>query len=166
MPPVPMSSHASEPRVELELRPRRVWLWFIAAVHALALAAVATLALNGLWLTALVLVVAASAAWHLKVYWRLAAPASIRHLIWFGDGRWRVSDSRGAHDGALVDYHLSRRLLILKFKRHPAVLLWGRADAADVRRLRARLKHGRIDLHAATGWRAGRANQPRFGAPP
>lgn len=147
-----MSSHASEPRVELELRPRRAWLWFIIVVHVLALAAAARLALSAQWLILLGCIIVASAVWCLAVYWRLAARTSIHRLVWFGDGRWRITDRRGDHDGVLSDYYLARGLLILKFKGHPAVLLWRSGDDADdVRRLRARLKHGRIrpETHAS-----------------
>lgn len=137
-----MSSHASAPRVDLDLKPQRAVLAFVLGAHAVALAALLTAIALPAWALALgAATIAASCAVCLAIHWRLAAPHCVHRVTWFGDGRWRLVDARGEHAGRLVDYFAGRRLLIFKFKGHPAVLLWPPAGDDAARRLRLRLRH-------------------------
>jgi hypothetical protein len=136
-----------EPRVDLCLASQAQWFWFPVAMHAAALAAV-WLAGFG-WAASLVLsaAVASSLAIQLATHWRRIMPRSIRAVTWYGDGRWEITDNRATLAGSLVSYYLGSRVIILKFRFHPAVLLW-RAEklSSAERRLRVRLRHGRISL--------------------
>jgi hypothetical protein len=155
-----MSSNASAPRIDIELAPQQAVLVFVLGVHAVALAALLSAIALPAWALAVVAgAIVASCAGCLAVHWRLATPRCVRRLTWLGDGRWRLVDARGEHAGCLVDYFTGRRLLILKFKGHPAVLLWSQAADDAARRLRVRLRHGppvlrggslAIRRHAAT----------------
>lgn len=148
-----MSSNASEPRVELALRPQLLWLALLLVSHALAL--VATLVAGIIWPIQLLLclLIAASLPFNAKRYWLLSTSHAIRRVEWSTDGRWTLRDNSGEVPGTLVDYYLGTRLVILKFRRHPAVLLWcGRKPAPMVRRLRVRMRHGRMAPQEKAGF--------------
>lgn len=149
-----MSSHDSEPRVELTLEPRPIWLWFVLAIHLLALAALFLADLG--WIARLVaaVVIAISLPRQLAAHWTRHAPRAIQTVVWLGDGRWRLTDNRGTTAGRLVEHYLGNRLIVLKFKHHPAVLLWTAGEmSSGLRQLRVRLRHGRVGANRQAGHR-------------
>jgi hypothetical protein len=152
-----MSSKDYEPRVELEIVPRPLWLWFLLIVHAAAGVALALTAFNLFLKGLLVAAIAASLARQFAIYWKQTAPRAIRAIVWHGDGRWQITDGRGTLAGELTGYYLGSRLVILNFRHHPAVLICrGHVAAGAERRLRLRLRHGRTlhDHSAKRHWLA------------
>ncbi|HET6724451.1 MAG TPA: hypothetical protein VFH85_00405 [Gammaproteobacteria bacterium] len=139
-----MLSKDSEPRVELELTPRPMWLWFLLVVHAAAGAAAFLTAFDLLLKALLAAAIACSLARQLAIHWKQTAPRAIRAVVWHGDGRWQIADGRGTLAAELTGYYLGSHLVILNFRHHPAVLIWsGNTVAQAPRRLRMRLRHGR-----------------------
>ncbi|HET7569368.1 MAG TPA: hypothetical protein VFK96_02140 [Gammaproteobacteria bacterium] len=140
-----MSSHNFEPRVELEIRPQPLWLWCLLAIHVLAAMAISVLAIGIAVRVVLAVGIVLSLSRQWAVHGKRTAPRAIRSLVWQSDGRWRLIDGRGTTVGILEDYYLGSRLVILKFRHHPAVLLWnGGVLSTPLRRLRTRLRHGEI----------------------
>lgn len=162
-----MSSSASEPRVDLELSSPSLRLVFVLGVHVVAWAVTAGVAIAP-WLRALTaLAIGASLLWNLAVQWRWGPSRALTKVTWFEDGRWLLDDARASHDGQLVDYFLGTHLIALKFHGHPAVLFWGAADHPDaIRRLRVRLRHGRVRIASSGGLWARIAGTRRTSASP
>ncbi|HET8552041.1 MAG TPA: hypothetical protein VFM97_06155 [Gammaproteobacteria bacterium] len=145
-----MLSKNFEPRVELEIRPQPLWLWCLLAIHVLSAVAVCVLAVGVAVRVALSVGIMLSLTRQWTVHWKRTAPRAIRSLVWQSDGRWRLIDGRGTTFGILEDYYLGSHLVILKFRHHPAVLLWsGGTLSAPLRRLRTRLRHGEIGVAAS-----------------
>ncbi|HET7370123.1 MAG TPA: hypothetical protein VFK45_04725 [Gammaproteobacteria bacterium] len=155
-----MSSNSSEPRVELTLQARPEMFWGLAAIHLLALAALFAADLAALYRLLLAAMIAASLWRQLATHWRRRTPRAIRRIIWHGDGRWELADGRGTTIGVLTDYYLGSGLILLKFQHHPAVLLWnGAAAAPALRRLRVRLRHGRLAVPVRIARRHGQPSR-------
>ncbi|HET7308158.1 MAG TPA: hypothetical protein VFK24_10155 [Gammaproteobacteria bacterium] len=114
-------------------------------IHALAAVAVCVLAAGIAVRVVLAAGIILSLSRQWTVHWKRTAPRAIRSLIWQSDGRWQLVDDRGTTVGILEDYYLGSHLVILKFRHHPAVLLWnGGTLSTPVRRLRTRLRHGEV----------------------
>ncbi|HET7587230.1 MAG TPA: hypothetical protein VFL45_04000 [Gammaproteobacteria bacterium] len=151
-----MSLSVSEPRIELTLQPRREWLWFLVVVHAVAFFALFAAELGTIVRVLLTAAIVVSLSRQLATHWRRSTPRAIRSIVWHTDGRWEVTDGRGTMIGVLDDYYLGSHLVILKFRHHPAVLLRGSgAIAPAMRRLRVRLRHGRVGMPGLSPQRYG-----------
>ncbi len=77
----------------------------------------------------------------------LSAPAAIRELVWEGDGIWRLLRADGSEREARLrgDSFVHPYLVVLNFRQTDGrpcsvLLIPGRVSAADLRRLRVRLK--------------------------
>ncbi len=144
-----MSSHASAPPIELELKRSRRLAGFLFVSHALALGAVAYAHLPPLAAAAIAATVLTSFIFNFKRLCQLEGRRAVRRLVWTADGQWRVTDGSGAEQAATLEPNptVAPELVILRLRGADGVLrtvllLADSADADQQRRLRGRLRLG------------------------
>ena len=144
-----MSSHASAPPIELEVRRSRRLAGFLFVSHALALGAAAYAHLPPVAAAAIAATVLSSFILSFRRHCELRGRRAVRRVVWTADGRWRVTDGEGGeHESTLEPGPtVTPELVILRLRGadgpvRTAILLADSADADAQRRLRSRLRLG------------------------
>ena len=96
----------------LELRPSKVWLAFLGALHLLALLAITIAAIPSIIKGVLVIAVLVSLIFHLKYYSRPV------QLVWRTGNRWFINDDQHPAELHAVNF-FSRWLVILTLLTGP-----------------------------------------------
>ena len=144
-----MSSHASAPPIDLELRPSRRLGAALFVMHALALAAAASVPMHPVALAAVAATVLTSFIVHFRRHATLMGSRALRRIVWTSDGHWRIKDGAGLEQDAELEPEptVHPSLIVLRFKGadgvpRVALLLADSGDSEVLRRLRARLRLG------------------------
>ena len=144
-----MSSHASAPPIDLELRPSRRLALVLFGLHALGLISAASVRMPPIALAAIAATVLTSFIVSFRRHALLVGAAAVRRAVWTSLGRWTITDGTGAALEAelLPEPTVGQLLVVLRFRgadgrRRALLLLPESADADQLRRLRARLRLG------------------------
>jgi hypothetical protein len=136
--------------IAFDYRPSR---WLQAAMAAILLLAAVAIFASGIVVGLKVAAVASAAALFAFELRRLRRPA-IARCVWYGDGQWRVRDTRGNDHAATLQHASVRGSLVVLRLRVPThgvaalVLLPDNCDAPTRRLLRVRLAHAAGDVAA------------------
>ncbi|HXH04399.1 MAG TPA: protein YgfX [Candidatus Competibacteraceae bacterium] len=141
-----MSSNASAPAFSLELRPSRILLAVLAALHLLALFGLALAAAPLAMRLVLVPLVLVSAVWQGWCYAVPRSPVCVRRLGWMAQQGWWLEYGDGRRQAAQLHAAFVQSWVVVlafgtgRLRHRGLVIPSDAADADALRRLRAQLQ--------------------------
>jgi hypothetical protein len=135
------------PPVDLALGPSRQLAWWIFAVHAAALGALAAIRLPDWAVAGLAAAALTSFIVHFRRHVLLRGARAVRRVAWTREGQWLLEDANGRRFEAALKGRpfVSLPLVVLNFadaarRRYTVLVLADNADGEERRKLRVRLR--------------------------